>query len=608
MRKKAFQCILSFLALLGTVDASISPNAECTVQAWVRAPDLVPDSIVGGDTRVKISAGCPAVETVSLGLRLKERSIVKALRSQEDRKWMSSMNQHRQNVDWQRISPWDIPWHGRSCQSDEATETLNNKDLWVVREEERLVFETTQVIHMAKGAFRDHDVVQDFAVLVPSTNFPPALDYTNSMFVLGSNIELSDVEFMYEYFIRVPFANGTTEEILAGLTSFQPLYDPTDTLRGPSSEAIALEPTHLGATLKDSPINYTAQVSDLVFTEGSENQVVTVVITRTGPARTFTAPLTIQACVQTTHSSKWAVEYGMRGSGLLRSPGYVLRSTPEDVQAREKMRHRWIPSCRGRSDGTGVSVTMPNSTSDEIQSGDVVTTTSAAVSIAVAVDRLQVANFETYYQTLANSLRITLETPRSEDESVNPDDPSAEVPSTWGPEPKFGDDEEPWVPWEKKPESERPRRKSWGTYSGSVPVVVRPMSAGKVMPSQRCLHAVDMTSGQVILSNCEQHSLIHYLDEGARGPIFVDPSVIHEFLAEDPSQRALRAPILEPVVSSPPEGEELVYRYHRHPRKPLIYVGETWVKKVVNKDQHKVSAAMSSSGPGPITLEYVKLD
>ena len=79
MRTKPLQCILSFLALVGTVHGGVSPIAECTAQAWVRAPDLAPDTIVRGDARVKISAGCPAVETVLLGLHLKERSVVKAL-------------------------------------------------------------------------------------------------------------------------------------------------------------------------------------------------------------------------------------------------------------------------------------------------------------------------------------------------------------------------------------------------------------------------------------------------------------------------------------------------------------------------------------------------
>ena len=76
---KAFHSILRFLALLGAVHATVSPVAECTAKAWVRAPDLTPDTIIRGDARIKISAECPAVETISLGLRLKERSFVKAL-------------------------------------------------------------------------------------------------------------------------------------------------------------------------------------------------------------------------------------------------------------------------------------------------------------------------------------------------------------------------------------------------------------------------------------------------------------------------------------------------------------------------------------------------
>lgn len=73
---------------------------------------------------------------------------------------------------------------------------------------------------------------------------------------------------MYEYFIRVPFANGTTEEISAGITGFQPLYDPADTPQRSSPETIGLK--GMGVSGQDSPItNYTAQASGLVFTQGS---------------------------------------------------------------------------------------------------------------------------------------------------------------------------------------------------------------------------------------------------------------------------------------------------------------------------------------------------
>lgn len=208
MRSKAFRCILSFLSLLGTVHASLYPIAECTAQAWVRAPDLAPDTIVRGDARVKISAGCPAVDTAVLGLRLKERSVIKALydpytafltdldvcsnrRSHEDREKLdpAQFDLWFESVDVQRASPWDFP---RTTFSNPTfQEILANTSLWVVREEERLVFETTQVVQMAQRTSGDHDVVQDFAILIPSTNFPPALDYSHSMTMMEYDPEVS---------------------------------------------------------------------------------------------------------------------------------------------------------------------------------------------------------------------------------------------------------------------------------------------------------------------------------------------------------------------------------------------------------------------------------
>ena len=413
---------------------------------------------------------------------------------------------------------------------------------------------------------------------------------------------------MYEYFIRVPFANGTTKEILAGITSFQPLYDPATTFQWPTSQNTGLDPTRMGGSGKGSHFaNYTAQISGLVFAQGSswdhscercsvqrdvlgsKNQAATVVITRTGPARIFSTPLTIQGCVRANVSSKWAVEYGMRSSRPMHHHRSVLRTTVEDV---EEESHG---GCIGHPDEM-VFITMPNSTFDEIQSGDIVTTTSAAVTVPIEVDRRQVTNFETYYQTIANSLQIMLEIPGTEGESVDPDDPSAEIP-IW--DPVFAEDEEPWVPLETEPPCQMDmwRPYSWEMYTGGVPVVVHPMT--EITSSQRC--PVD-TSGQVVLpdaTGCEKRSSIHYLDEGARGPIFVDSSALDEILAEDPAEQELRAPILESVVSSPPEGEELVYRYYHEfiPHKQPFYVGETWVKKVVKRDEHKVTLAMSDVEP-----------
>ena len=55
-----------------------SPELECSLQAWVRAPDLTPGTIIQGDARLKATAGCGTVESAFLGLRFKERSFVKA--------------------------------------------------------------------------------------------------------------------------------------------------------------------------------------------------------------------------------------------------------------------------------------------------------------------------------------------------------------------------------------------------------------------------------------------------------------------------------------------------------------------------------------------------
>ena len=79
MLMKPLHCILSSLVLVAAVHGHVTPMAECTAHAWVRAPDLVPNAVVEGDARIKISAECPAIDNVLLGLRFKERSFVKAL-------------------------------------------------------------------------------------------------------------------------------------------------------------------------------------------------------------------------------------------------------------------------------------------------------------------------------------------------------------------------------------------------------------------------------------------------------------------------------------------------------------------------------------------------
>lgn len=244
-----------------------------------------------------------------------------------------------------------------------------------------------------------------------------------------------------------------------------------------------------------------------------------------------------------------------------------------------------------------IAVTMPNSSLDKIQVNEIVTTTSETFTIPVELQDTHIPDFETYYQMLTNVLTVTLNVPHVVDEGVDPDDPYDELEAHYGTK-LFESDEEEWVPWE------RPTFMTGRLYSGHVPVVVHP-ATDEVTLLQRCLPAKMVALDQVIFSDdtiCKQPSLTHYLVDGARGPTFLDHSIIPALLVEDPAQRSLRAPILKPVISSPSDGEERINRYYTaNPRFP-IYVGETWAKKVARDDKVVSADALDCA-----VLQHVEL-
>ena len=323
---------------------------------------------------------------------------------------------------------------------------------------------------------------------------------------------------------------------------------------------------------------------------GSKDQTVTVVITRTGPAHAFIRPLTVWGCVEPTLSSRWAVELGVADPQPLRRPRHILRSTREDLKPVND--HSWLPC--GGPPRPGLSVVMPSATSDQLQANEIVTT-SATVTIPIEVGRQLAPNFETYYQTIAGALVINLQT---EEDHVDPDVPSPEFTFDQGQ--WFEHDEEEWVPWEQRTKfTPQPPPLMPYMYSGRTPVVVRPVDDAQVQ--HRCLQA----SRQVVMSDktdCKQHSLTHYLSDGARAPTFVDGNIVQKLRVQDPAERALLAPLLRPVISSPPKGEELIYHASTIPgsgRPPAIYVGETWAKKVAYRNWRMPVIAPRPPPPPP---------
>jgi hypothetical protein len=64
-------------ALLRSV-AEAGDEWDCDVRSWTRAPDLIPGHQIPGETRLWLNGtGCRDIERWELGLRLKERAIVK---------------------------------------------------------------------------------------------------------------------------------------------------------------------------------------------------------------------------------------------------------------------------------------------------------------------------------------------------------------------------------------------------------------------------------------------------------------------------------------------------------------------------------------------------
>jgi len=59
-------------------DEKLENKWDCTLRGWVRAPDLAPSQSFPGEARLSANgSACGDIEAWSVGLRMKERAIVK---------------------------------------------------------------------------------------------------------------------------------------------------------------------------------------------------------------------------------------------------------------------------------------------------------------------------------------------------------------------------------------------------------------------------------------------------------------------------------------------------------------------------------------------------
>lgn len=76
--KMLFQVsLLSLLSIVYALPSQKNSTEGCTVQAWVRAPDLEPNKVISGEYRLRANGSDCAITKASLVLRLDEHSSIR---------------------------------------------------------------------------------------------------------------------------------------------------------------------------------------------------------------------------------------------------------------------------------------------------------------------------------------------------------------------------------------------------------------------------------------------------------------------------------------------------------------------------------------------------
>ncbi|KIJ63105.1 hypothetical protein HYDPIDRAFT_134871 [Hydnomerulius pinastri MD-312] len=519
-----------------TPDLGILPTS-CRVGAWVRAPDLVPGEIIEGDARIKLEGECPDVESYSLGLRFKERVFWKI--RNPDAPLPTQPKPLESNATSRNLVPALDLWN----VDQDIWRRAFTKELWDLHEEERLGFEIKWPLSIERHTGTPRVFVQNFSVLVPYTNYPPGLDFRHGGFgsALGGKNVLN-AEFIYEYFSEIQWSNGTRQEIPAGITAFTPLIP--DVFPGDAILDVPLPNRDLEQSQVDLlRSNYSAKVRlpDMVQAAQGSTVNVNVTVLRSGYTNRTDKPFSI--CLR--HSSE-------------STPAFVdphVKSLPHEMLHRRSLQLSALVPERDYRDfvHTGCTpVEFPALAQGGADTGVIAITSSSPVSVAVQIDNHAPISFMSYYQRSGGRLTLDLCVKRDSSEPLT-DRELRRKPL----QPNYDEDDYDWLPFTEDMHTVS------NNLRGNISISIQPHPVlDSLLPSQ-------------------QQAPVHYLSDtgNARTPIFVDPKMVNELRALTTEERDTMAPIAHPRISLAAEGEEVVERYFG--RKSIIYVGETWAKKVL---------------------------
>ncbi|KAG1751005.1 hypothetical protein EDD22DRAFT_251081 [Suillus occidentalis] len=530
--------------------------SQCYARAWVRAPDMVPGEVITGDVKVKLSGLCTGAESYTLGLRYKEKVFWKLRREDAPIPKMPKLtyNWTVSNSDLFQVGPFQ---NFRSPDYNEtewrAYESLvQDKNLWSMHEEERIAFAIKNPLAgVGKTDPLSRNFTTRFGVLVPNTNYPPGLDCRVGFMSNGGTTDIISSESIYEYFVEIGFSNGTTSEIPAGMTAFIPFYHSTENNALNINESLSPPPIHSSCNMKPSKpsvdslrSNYTIEVS---FPEGAHvyrnsSVNVTAIVHRTGYTNRTDIP--VELCAISANGVEWHSQ--------------ELQNRPQPFQPIIKA---LVPSIVPVQHSQFSQVAFParHSPCREIKfavtpvhlphESHIFSSSSEPLSLSLYVDYDAVPDFSMYYQKLGHRVKLNL---RVKPDPSEPWETEFEK-IQW--EKQIADaDEFDWVPW--------------------TPIQTR----------HRYLHC-DANIPSVILMQKQgtvRSTPVHYLSDKARQPVFVDSSDIADLRLMLPEERDLIAPLTQPSIKVFSKGEELPHRYSNGNNMQYpIYVGDTWVKKVL---------------------------
>ncbi|KAG2036007.1 hypothetical protein BDR03DRAFT_961029 [Suillus americanus] len=512
---------------------------------------MVPGEVIAGDVKIKLSGPCTGAESYTLGLRYKEKVFWKLRREDAPIPKMPkrTYNLTVSNSDLFRVRPFQ---NFKSPDYNEAEwkayeSSVQNKDLWSIHEEERIAFEIKSPL--VTDPLSTNFTTQ-FGVLIPNTNYPPALDCRGGFMPNGGANDMTSSESIYEYFVEIGFSNGTTSEIPAGMTAFTPLHLLTESNAPSVNVSLPPQPARSHFNMKPSVdrlwSNYTVELS---FPEGAhvyQNSFVnfTAIVHRTGYTNQTDIP--VELCAFSASDVKWHSEELQNRPWPF--PPFIGALVPSIVPAQHSGVYQLatpypvFSPCR--------EIKFAATPAPLTHESHVFSASSEPLSLSLYVGHNAVPDFSMYYQKLGHRMDLNLHV--VPDPSEPWDNEFEKI--HW--EKQIADpDEFDWVPW--MPPTQTRRR----FLSGKANVL-------SVIATQK--------QGPV------RSTPVHYLSDKARQPVFVDSSDIADLRLMLPEERDLIAPLTQPSVNVFAKGEEIPRRYFtsgdtRYP----IYVGDTWVKKVL---------------------------